>query len=85
MSIRSYAAHVGIKYYTFRDWYRDYKASAEYRDISTNEYSMKRKAGAVRPCKLTSDDGFSFIKITDDDNQNQGIPEEEGCKHVFDR
>jgi len=31
VSVRTYAAHVGVKYYTFRDWYRDYKASAKYK------------------------------------------------------
>ncbi len=29
VSVRPYAAHVGVKYYTFRDWYRGYKARTE--------------------------------------------------------
>ncbi len=58
VSIRSYASHVGVKYYTFRDWYRDYKASAEYRNISTKEYSAKRTAKNIK-----GDSDFSFIRI----------------------
>ncbi len=42
VSVRPYAAHVGVKYYTFREWDRDYKASDEYRNLSTKEYSEKR-------------------------------------------
>ncbi len=74
VSIRSYAAHVGVKYYTFRDWYRDYKASAEYRNISTKEYSAKRTAENMK-----EDSGFSFIRI-------EGVSDaEEGCSNVSDR
>ncbi len=46
VSVRTYAALVGVTYYTFRDWYRNYKASAEYKGISTGEYSRKRMAGS---------------------------------------
>ncbi len=73
VSIRSYAAHVGVKYYTFRDWYRDYKASAEYRNISTKEYSAKRTAENMK-----EDSGFSFIRIG-------SVYDGEGCKNVSDR
>ncbi len=71
VSVRSYAAHVGVKYYTFRDWYRDYKASAEYRNISTKEYSAKRTAENMK-----EDSGFSFIRI----GSMNGM---EGCKECF--
>ncbi len=59
VSLRSYAAHIGVKYYTFRDWYRDYKASEAYQNISVEEYSEKRRDEAI------ADDGFSFVMIGD--------------------
>ena len=64
VSIRTYAAHIGVKYYTFRDWYRDYKASAEYRDLSTEEYSEKRIGEVENSASFSIDDGFSFVKVT---------------------
>ena len=73
VSIRSYAAHVGGKYYTFRDWYRDYKASVEYQNISTKEYSAKRTVENMK-----DDSGFSFIRIG-------SVYDGEECKNVSDR
>lgn len=64
VSVRSYSALVGVKYYTFRDWYRDYKANEEYHNISTEEYLEKRREEAEKTNELSSDDGFSFIKLT---------------------
>ncbi len=85
VSVRTYAAHVGVKYYTFRDWYRDYKARSEYSNLSTNQYSKKRKDEVGKAMASSEDDGFSFIRITDDVNQNPSMPEEEVGNHVFDR
>lgn len=85
VSVRTYAAHVGVKYYTFRDWYRDYKARSEYSNLSTSQYSKKRKDEVGKSLAYSEDDGFSFIRINDEVNQNQGIPKEEGYNHVFDR
>lgn len=66
VSIRSYAAMAGVKYYTFRDWYRDYKASSEFNNISIEEYSEKRKK------KASDNDAaaecFSFVKISSGGN-----------------
>ena len=64
VSVRTYAAHVGVKYYTFRDWYRDYKANAKYKNISTAEYSKKRRDETENAKKISFDDGFPFVKIT---------------------
>ena len=64
VSVRTYAAHIGVKYYTFRDWYRDYKASVEYRNLSTEEYSKKRIDEIENAACFSIDDGFSFVKIT---------------------
>lgn len=64
VSVRTYAAHIGVRYYTFRDWYRDYKANAEYQNITTEEYSEKRIDEAKDALFFSADDGFSFVKIT---------------------
>ena len=61
VSLRSYAAHIGVKYYTFRDWYRDYKASTAYQNISVEEYSDKRIDEAIA---ASADDGFQFVMIS---------------------
>ena len=73
VSVRTYAANVGVKYYTFRDWYRDYKASVEYQNISTKEYSAKRTVENMK-----EDSGFSFIRIG-------SVYYGEECKNVSDR
>lgn len=64
VTIRTYAAHVGVKYYTFRDWYRDYKASAKYQNISTEEYSKRRRDEIEKAKKISFDEGFPFVQIT---------------------
>ncbi len=61
ISVRRYAALAGVKYYTFRDWYRDYKAFAEYHDMSVEEYSEKKEDEEE---EISADGGFPFVKIT---------------------
>lgn len=64
VSVRSYAALIGVKYYTFRDWYRDYKANAKCQNMSIEEYSEQRIAEAESKTGK-ADDGFCFVKISD--------------------
>lgn len=69
MSIRSFAAMVDIKYYTFRDWYRDYTARIKYQDFSIETYldnPIVEQAGVIGV--ITDDDDLPFVKITCEGN-----------------
>lgn len=69
MSIRAFAAMVGIKYYTFRDWYRDYTARIKYQDFPIEEYledSIVEQSGIIGV--ITDDDDLPFVKITREGN-----------------
>jgi len=65
MSIRSFAAMVGIKYYTFRDWYRDYEAKIKYQDFPIDKYleNLPEEQAEVIGV-ITDDDNLPFVRIT---------------------
>lgn len=56
ISIRKFAAGEGLKFYTFRDWYRDYTAAHEL-DVPKME---KVPGSQSRPCM----DGTPFVLIS---------------------
>jgi len=65
MSIRAFAAMIGIKYYTFRDWYRDYAAKIKYQDFPIEKYLEnlpEEQAGVIGV--ITDDDNLPFVRIT---------------------
>ncbi len=66
VSIRTYAAMVGVKYYTFRDWYRDYKASSALGARKCDDFHGKRKAGWLEAVGSTrgDDSGMPFVAIS---------------------
>lgn len=70
MSIRAFAAMVGIKYYTLRDWYRDYTARIKYQDFPIETYLdnpiVEQKSGTIGA--ITDDDDLPFVKITSEGN-----------------